>query len=285
VDERLSSAGLFGESGIVTGLAISGESLYTRSLAALQFGTHEAILTGAGSHYFAEKRRTDLPADMIKAVFRDLSSLQTSLPLTDSSSVFFRYDDENVGLAQAMITGPENTPYANGCFLFDILFPDHYPQVPPQVNSRTNGGGTVRFNPNLYDNGKVCLSLLGTWSGERGESWNHATSTLLQVLVSIQSLILIDDPYFNEPGYESTKGTKEGDKKSADYNINIRGYTIKWAMLEQLKHPPPAFTAVVKNHFRLKREAIRIQLNDWQMGNSHVKDTVKQTLAELDKLT
>ena len=43
--------------------------------------------------------------------------------------------------------------------------------------------------------GKVCLSLLGTWAGP---GWNPAKSTLLQVLVSIQSLILVPDPYFNE---------------------------------------------------------------------------------------
>ena len=46
--------------------------------------------------------------------------------------------------------------------------------------------------------GKVCLSLLGTWDGDRGESWNSQTSTLLQVLVSIQSLILVPEPFFNE---------------------------------------------------------------------------------------
>ena len=46
--------------------------------------------------------------------------------------------------------------------------------------------------------GKVCLSLLGTWYGESGESWNSQTSTLLQVLVSIQSLILVPEPFFNE---------------------------------------------------------------------------------------
>ena len=33
------------------------------------------------------------------------------------------------------------------------------------------GSGTVRFNPNLYQNGKVCLSLLGTWSGGVDEQW------------------------------------------------------------------------------------------------------------------
>lgn len=47
-----------------------------------------------------------------------------------------------------------------------------------QVQFLTTGGGRVRFNPNLYDCGKVCLSLLGTWSGP---SWEPGVSTLLQV--------------------------------------------------------------------------------------------------------
>jgi hypothetical protein len=48
----------------------------------------------------------------------------------------------------------------------------------PQVQFLTTGGGTVRFNPNLYNCGKVCLSLLGTWAGP---SWQPGISTLLQV--------------------------------------------------------------------------------------------------------
>jgi hypothetical protein len=43
------------------------------------------------------------------------------------------------------------------------------------------------------------LSLLGTWQGQKGESWNEKTSTFLQVAVSIQSLIFVPQPYFNEP--------------------------------------------------------------------------------------
>jgi len=50
-----------------------------------------------------------------------------------------------------------------------------------QVNLQTTGQGAVRFNPNLYNCGKVCLSLLGTWRGETGENWDPDTSTLLQV--------------------------------------------------------------------------------------------------------
>lgn len=43
------------------------------------------------------------------------------------------------------------------------------------------GGGQVRFNPNLYNCGKVCLSLLGTWSGAKGETWDPNSSSTLQV--------------------------------------------------------------------------------------------------------
>ena len=49
------------------------------------------------------------------------------------------------------------------------------------MHLRTTGGGSIRFNPNLYACGKVCLSLLGTWSGGQGESWNATASSALQV--------------------------------------------------------------------------------------------------------
>ena len=52
------------------------------------------------------------------------------------------------------------------------------PSMMLQVQFLTTGAGRVRFNPNLYNCGKVCLSLLGTWSGP---SWDPGTSTLLQV--------------------------------------------------------------------------------------------------------
>jgi baculoviral IAP repeat-containing protein 6 len=133
-----------------------------------------------------------------------------------------RPDEERMDVMNALITGPLDTPYAGGCFIFDIFFPGTYPSTPPLVNLRTTGAGSVRFNPNLYNTGKVCLSLLGTWSGAEGENWNKDTSTFLQVLVSIQALILVPMPYFNEPGYERTMGTPEGDTQNRLYNENIQ---------------------------------------------------------------
>lgn len=72
------------------------------------------------------------------------------------------------------------SPYENGVFEFDILCPPNYPDAPPSVLLVTTGGGKVRFNPNLYNCGKVCLSLLGTWAGP---GWQPNKSTILQVSV------------------------------------------------------------------------------------------------------
>jgi ubiquitin-conjugating enzyme E2 Z len=89
---------------------------------------------------------------------------------------------------------------------------------------QTTGGGRVRFNPNLYSNGKVCLSILGTWSGP---SWSPV-QTLSSVLLSIQSL-MNEKPYHNEPGFE-----RPNSSDSQNYNDCIRHETIRVAVIEAL---------------------------------------------------
>jgi ubiquitin-protein ligase len=56
------------------------------------------------------------------------------------------------------------------------LDPKSFPFDPPKAyfHSWTNGRG--RVNPNLYEEGKVCLSILGTWAGEQSESWKYVSS-------------------------------------------------------------------------------------------------------------
>ena len=136
----------------------------------------------------------------VKRLAQEHADISTSLPLSWSSSVWICALESRMDAVQVMISGPEDTPYQNGLFVFDVFFPESYPSGPPLVNLRTTGGGSIRFNPNLYNCGKVCLSLLNTWRGGTNEGWIAGTSTLLQVLVSIQSLILVPEPYFNEPG-------------------------------------------------------------------------------------
>lgn len=60
--------------------------------------------------------------------------------------------------------------------MFDIAFPENYPIKAPKVSLATTGNGSVRFNPNLYKNGYVCLSLLGTWRGDSVETWSPGSN-------------------------------------------------------------------------------------------------------------
>jgi len=93
------------------------------------------------------------------------------------------------------------------------------------------------YNRNLYEEGKVCLSILGTWAGERSESWNAARSSLLQAFVSIQGLVLVKDPYFCEPSFEKMRGTEEGRLNSQLYNE--KAYVLSRGFVRRALELPP----------------------------------------------
>lgn len=152
---------------------------------------------GDGHHFVGEARRQPAARpSLMSRIVREYESLATALPDEPSASIYVRVDARRMSLSSAIIVGPAGTPYAGGLFEFHVLLPAEYPDVPPLVHIATTGNGAVRFNPNLYASGKVCLSLLGTWhaSGDETSRWNAASSTLLQVLVSITGLIMIDEP-------------------------------------------------------------------------------------------
>jgi len=94
----------------------------------------------------------------------------------------------------------------------------------------------------------VCVSLLGTWSGKGTEVWTVG-SNLLQVIVSIQGLILVSEPYFNEAGYEKQKGSQQGRENSRMYNEMVVLKLVQ-AMSKLVQYPPPAFQEEIKQHFQ-----------------------------------
>lgn len=109
------------------------------------------------------------------------------------------------------------------------------------------------------------------------------------MLVSIQSLIFVAEPFFNEPGYERQMGTPAGDEMSRSYNAPLREATIRYAMLEPLRKPTPEFETVIRNHFRLRRAAILRECRGWvseaRAGErTSLAPLVEQLAAELDKL-
>ncbi|XP_036324883.1 baculoviral IAP repeat-containing protein 6 isoform X2 [Rhagoletis pomonella] len=251
----------------------SVEQRYLEVMKKLQFDTAEMIVEAENngfrfviSHHFEKMVRMAgdrYHPSRVKRLAQEAVTLSTSLPLSYSSSVFVRCDTDRLDIMKVLITGPADTPYANGCFEFDVFFPPDYPNLPMMINLETTGRHSVRFNPNLYNDGKVCLSVLNTWHGRPEEKWNAQTSSFLQVLVSIQSLILVPEPYFNEPGFERSRGTPSGTHSSREYNSNIYQACVRWAMLEQIRNPSPCFRDVIHTHFWLKRDEICSQIENW----------------------
>ncbi|KAK6380392.1 hypothetical protein LTS17_005582 [Exophiala oligosperma] len=157
----------------------------------------------------------------------------TSIQQGSDLSIAVACQEKDVRTVHALIIGPPGTPYQYGFFDFTVDFTPEYPSKPPKVNAKTTNGGRTRFNPNIYAGGKVCLSLLGTWHGEKpGEEWSSAQG-LESILWSIQSL-LSNTPYENEPGYEHAKG-KEDQKMNELYCAKIRHETLRIAVLAKLE--------------------------------------------------
>lgn len=77
------------------------------------------------------------------------------------AGILIEPDETDFLRLHVLITGPEGTPYEKGFFHFVVGFPTNYPFASPKLRLMTTGGGKVRFNPNLYSSGKVCLSILG----------------------------------------------------------------------------------------------------------------------------
>jgi len=173
----------------------------------------------------------------IKRILHDIIAIDND-PI---EGIYISYDDVDISNVKALIIGPNDTPYEGGFYLFDIIFPNEYPHLPPKVLFKTTNG-KIRFNPNLYENGKVCLSLLGTWSGPQWTS----VQTLRSVLISIQS-ILNENPIINEPGFEKTK---IDDTRCTSYNRVVQWHNYNFAIFEMLKDCYiPEFHDIINNYF------------------------------------
>jgi ubiquitin-conjugating enzyme E2 O len=167
-------------------------------------------------------------------------------------------------LVRFALAGAPGTPYHDHLFLFDAAFPADYPASPPRLAYHAHG---VRVNPNLYACGKVCLSLLGTWAGTRpGEAWDPAASTLLQVIVSLQGLVLTAEPYYQEAGYEAQRadggaggaGAGGGGPASQEAAKNARLYSESAFLapprpgLGRVRRPPPPFGPLIRAHYKAR---------------------------------
>ena len=162
---------------------------------------------------------TTITRECTKRLLNDVRHIIKN-PLTEHG-IYYIHDDCDMLKGYAMIVGPENTPYFSGFYFFELRFPCDYPHNPPKVVYCTNGEN-IRFNPNLYKCGKVCISLLNTW---RGDQWTscQSISTVLLTLVTL----LCKDPLLNEPGIMKEHPDMKRYNTIIEYaNINVAIYAL-----------------------------------------------------------
>ena len=186
---------------------------------------------------------------IINKDIKEIKSIQL-----DDQGIYISFDENNMLKAYAMIIGPEDTPYENGILFFDIDFPTNYPFSPPVIGYYSYS--RYRIHPNLYVGkssnnhlGKVCLSIINTWTGPGWTSIMHIGS----VLLSIQSL-LSKNPIQNEPGFENENGIKND-----TYNRLVEYDTFSHLILNNgFKIPPQylVFEERIKNHLTKNRDKI-----------------------------
>lgn len=157
---------------------------------------------------------------------------------------FFSANEDNIETEnKVLIIGPRypkqtdadikaaKYPYEECLFFFDMSFPTVYPNVPPSMRFVNSAfyGDNFRYHPNLYQvfpqpqfNGKVCLSILGTWEGP---GWT-SDMNIESVLTTVQSL-LGPNPIHNEPGFDTREQT---DPELLAYNHKATFRSIKFTV-------------------------------------------------------
>ena len=90
---------------------------------------------------------------------------------------------------EALIVGPEGTCFENGCFHAKLSFPADYPLNPPKMVFTT-----PIWHPNIYEDGKVCISILhapgeDAFGYEKSEERWSPVQSIEKILISVMSML------------------------------------------------------------------------------------------------
>lgn len=99
----------------------------------------------------------------------------------ETSGIFASPNENNILCWEAVIFGPDETPWEGGSFKLSLEFTEEYPTKPPLVKFITN-----MYHPNIYADGKICLDILSN-------QWSPIYD-VHTVLASIQSLLTDPNP-------------------------------------------------------------------------------------------
>jgi ubiquitin-conjugating enzyme E2 Z len=183
---------------------------------------------------------TFVSKETVTRLLKDVKQILKN-PLTENG-IYYVHDDTDMMKGYALIIGPYDTPYFGGNYFFELNYPADFPHSPPKVKYCTNGNN-IRFNPNLYACGKVCISLLNTW---RGEQWTSC-QTISTVLLTLCTL-LCSDPLLNEPGVDK----KHNDMISYTEIINFSNINI--AICDIIERKEGVFLPFFENFYPFVKE-------------------------------
>ena len=107
---------------------------------------------------------------------RRLSKEMASLMKESPPGCTAELKGKNLSEWTATIQGPPGSPYQDGTFILDIIFPRDYPFKPPTVTFRTR-----IYHCNINSKGKICIDILK-------EQWSPAM-TMDKVLLSVRLLL------------------------------------------------------------------------------------------------
>jgi ubiquitin-conjugating enzyme E2 D/E len=114
---------------------------------------------------------------------------------------------------EAVIFGPDASPYQGGIFRLTIRFPTDYPFKPPIVVFNTK-----IYHPNINSSGAICLDILKS-------QWSPALS-ISKVLLSILSLLTDANP--KDPLVPDIAKLYETDR--AAYDATAKEWTQMYAV-------------------------------------------------------
>eukprot|EP00040_Diaphanoeca_grandis_P044416 m.12236 g.12236 ORF g.12236 m.12236 type:complete len:165 (-) comp9226_c0_seq1:47-541(-) len=111
---------------------------------------------------------------------------------------------------EAVIAGPDDTPFEGGLYTATLSFPKSYPNAPPKMKFTCD-----MFHPNIYADGSVCISILHTAADDPGnyelasERWSPVQS-VEKVLLSVVSMLA--EPNDDSPANVDASNMRKSDK-------------------------------------------------------------------------
>lgn len=122
-------------------------------------------------------------------------------------------NEDDVTLWDAVINGPEDSPYSGGTFKLEIKFSTEYPFKPPLVKFIT-----PIYHPNINSHGDICLDILKN-------QWSPALK-ITKVLLSIMALL--SEPNPDDPLVVDIANLYKKDREK--YNSTATSWTKKHAL-------------------------------------------------------